>query len=225
MRFPNLFFFIVHLFSKSGKGKSALLANWLGRYKKHHPEVICISHFVGCTESSADHVAILRRILMELQFALGESIDNFKDSADMIQTFPHTLEKMLHKHNRQKLIVIIDGLDLIDDTNNARNLSWLPRQFPSIVRVIFSVGDSKMLSTMKKRQYETYELAGLKEAERVSFVRKYLALSSKRLSQSQELKIAKTPQTSNPRYLKTLVEDLVLFGVWEELEERIEQNL
>jgi hypothetical protein len=42
----------------------------------------------------------------------------------------------------------------------------------------------------------------LEEAERISFVRMNLNVSSKRLSEEQEFKIASTPQAGNPRYVR-----------------------
>jgi len=55
-------------------------------------------------------------------------------------------------------------------------------------------------------------LSPLEEAERISFIRQYLNLNSKKLNEKQEFKIAKNPQASNPRYLKTLLEDISVWG-------------
>jgi hypothetical protein len=52
------------------------------------------------------------------------------------------------------------------------------------------------------------KLTALEEAERISFVRMNLNLNSKKLSEKQEFKIAAGSQTGNPRFLKTLIEDI-----------------
>jgi hypothetical protein len=49
--------------------------------------------------------------------------------------------------------------------------------------------------------------------------------SSKKLSEKQEFIISAAPPAGNPRYLCTLVEDLSLFGEFEELDSKISRDL
>lgn len=70
------------------------------------------------------------------------------------------------------------------------------------------------------------EVIPLEEAERTSFIRMYLAKKgSKRLSEEQEFSIAQAPQTSNPRFLQTLLDDICEFGDFDELGAKIEKDL
>jgi hypothetical protein len=39
------------------------------------------------------------------------------------------------------------------------------------------------------------------------------------------MKIASTPSTSNPRFLRTLLDDIALFGDFDQLNKRIDQDL
>src|SRR5690606_38173651 len=41
----------------------------------------------------------------------------------------------------------------------------------------------------------------------------------------QEFKIASCPQTANPRYLMTLIEDITLWGSFEQLDQKIDTDL
>ncbi len=41
------------LLGESGSGKSALISNWIDRYRKEHPEEFIITHFIGSTPDSA----------------------------------------------------------------------------------------------------------------------------------------------------------------------------
>ncbi len=53
----------------SGCGKSALLAEWLARWRRDHPDDLVIQHYIGSTPESADWQGLVRRILGELKRA------------------------------------------------------------------------------------------------------------------------------------------------------------
>jgi hypothetical protein len=48
---------------------------------------------------------------------------------------------------------------------------------------------------------------------------------SKRLNDAQESRIARAPQTGNPRYLVTLLDDIAAWGTFETLDKRIDTDL
>ena len=52
---------------ESGSGKSALIANWIKKYRKEHPNDFMVTHFIGGTADSADYAKILRRIMEEIK--------------------------------------------------------------------------------------------------------------------------------------------------------------
>src|SRR5690554_5420606 len=65
----------------------------------------------------------------------------------------------------------------------------------------------------------------LEEAERISFIRMNLNLNSKKLNEKQEFRIAAGPQSGNPRYLKTLLEDICVWGDYDHLDDKISKDL
>jgi len=211
----------------TGIGKSALLANWSSRYREHHPEAIVIEHWIGCGGAASNYFNLLLRVMNELQDILGDFTEDIpKDSADLEKSFPGWLEKTLKRNQRHKLVLIIDGLDVLENTRNSHALLWLPRQFPPQVRVVLSVEPgSRPFQTVLNREWETLTIAPLQEAERISFIRQFLNLHSKKLTAAQEFKIAKPLPSGNPRYLKTLLEDIIVSGNFEELDSRIARDL
>jgi len=209
-----------------GMGKSALLANWAKRYKQHHPEVIVIEHYIGCTAASANYNTILRRIMDELQDHLSDKTEDIPtDSKELELVFASWLEKTLSRNKVGKIVLLIDGLDNLDDSANAHTLLWFPRQFNSAIRVLLSAAPSRPLDMLKKRNYEIMEIRSIDEGERTSFIRQFLNVSSKKLSENQEHRIAKVHQTGNPRYLKVLLEDINMWGQFEALDRRIDNDL
>jgi len=211
---------------QSGIGKSAVLANWIKRYKSHHPEVVVIEHWIGSTASSNNYLNILRRIMDEIQNFLKDSTDDIPtESKELEKVFAQWLEKTLTRNQLNKVVIIIDGLDNLDDSGNAHTLLWLPQQFPICARIVLSMSDSRPLEMCNKRGYPVLEINPLEEGERASFIRQYLDTHSKKLTEQQEFKIARCKQAENPRYLKTLLEDLSIFGNFDDLNTKIDHDL
>lgn len=216
----------VVVWGEAGMGKSALLANWAKRYREHHPEVVVIEHYIGCTATSSNYLSILRRFMDELQEHLSDKTEDIPtNSSELERVFALWLEKTIGRNKVGKVVLLIDGLDNLDDSANAHTLLWLPRQFASSIRVVLSASPSRPLDMLRKRNYEMLEIRPIDEGERTSFIRQYLNVSSKKLSEGQEFRIAKTPQTGNPRYLKVLLEDINMWGQYEALDKRIDNDL
>ena len=49
------------ILGQSGSGKSALVANWCGRFEEKHPDDFLFVHFIGSSPESASHWNLLRR--------------------------------------------------------------------------------------------------------------------------------------------------------------------
>lgn len=76
---------------ESGSGKSALLANWVARYRQAHPDVLVLQHYIGATPYSADWAAMLRRLMGEFKRRLGIQQD-IPDQPDALRSaFPNWL--------------------------------------------------------------------------------------------------------------------------------------
>lgn len=60
---------------ESGGGKSALLANWAVRCREKYMADLVLLHFIGSTPYSTDYLAILRRILGEIQRQFRVTVD------------------------------------------------------------------------------------------------------------------------------------------------------
>lgn len=209
----------------SGIGKSALLANWAERYRQHHPENPLITHFIGCSSTSSNYLEMLKRFVAELQDILGDFTADRPKDVDLPRQLPGWLESTLVRNRKSRLVIVIDGLDNLDDRDNAYDLLWLPQILPNTVRIVISLSPGKVFNAINRRGYDSIKLAPLGLAERKSFIRMFLALNSKKLKEEQEFNIASFNQCGNPRYLKTFLEDITTGSTFEELSNRIKRNL
>ena len=207
---------------ESGSGKSALLANWAFDYDKRHPDELIIKHFIGSSPQSADWTMMLRRIMGELKrhFNFKQYIPDQPDALKV--TFANWLNMAAAKG---RVILILDALNQLEDRDGALDLVWLPPKIPANIRLIFSSLPGRPLEEIKRRQWPTLQVEALRLEERLKLIKDYLIQYSKKLSGGQANRIANAIQSSNPLYLRALLEELRVFGIFEELDQRIKHYL
>ncbi|XP_045635391.1 putative tetratricopeptide repeat protein 41 isoform X2 [Ursus americanus] len=59
---------ILLLSGERGCGKSTLIASWVNYFKKKHPSMLMIPHFVGSTCESSDIMSVIHYFITELQY-------------------------------------------------------------------------------------------------------------------------------------------------------------
>lgn len=207
---------------ESGIGKSALLANWALDYRYTHPNEVVLMHFVGSTPQSADWTVMLRRILSE-----------FKRSFDIPNAVPNEPEALrvafiewLHLvAARSRLILIIDGLNQLEDRDGAPDLVWLPEMVPPNIRLIVSTLPGRSLEELQKRSWPSFTVEGLRLSERKRIIAKYLVQFRKSLDDQRLTRITSANQTESPLFLRALLDELRVFGIHEQLDSRIDHYL
>jgi len=208
------------LLGDSGVGKSALLSNWAIQYRNAHPEAFVFFHFIGSTPQSADYVATIRRIMEEIKrrYDLKEEIP--VASEKLREELPMWLARV-----QDRMVLILDGLNQLEDRDNAPHLGWLPEYFPPNIRAILSTLPGPSQDAIKKRNWVTYRLEGFVPGEQTRMIIEYLDQYRKSLDKKQIERIMAVPQAANPLYLRVLLEELRIFGIYEELDKRIDDYL
>jgi len=205
----------------SGVGKSALLSNWALGVMRNHPEILTILHFAGSTPDSGDHIAILRRIIAEIRerYLPGVKDDLPVKGEELLSLLTQTLANVPLK---DRILIILDGLNQIQDRDNARELWWLPKSLPANVRLITSSLPGTALDELRSRGYPELEISPMDSAEeRKELISQYLLRHTKKLSNERMDKIAAHPLAGNPLFLRVFLDELRVFGVHERLDERI----
>jgi len=206
------------ILGESGSGKSALLANWVRRYRNTHPDALIIQHYIGASPYSADWAAMLRRIMGEFKRNLRIE-DEIPSKPDELRD---AFKVWLYRAAAQKRIVLVlDGLNQLADTDRALDLPWLPSETPANLRIFVSTLPGRPLEEIRRRKWPEYEVALLETGERRKLIAEYLKLQARSLETRRIDRIINTPQSANPLYLKVLLDELRVFGIHELLDERI----
>jgi len=208
---------------ESGLGKSALLAYWISQQRLANPKQFIIEHYIGIS-GDVDPAAIVYRIMAEIKHRLNDGQDLPSTPEDVIRDFPLWLAKV---GEQDPLLLIIDGLNQLENKINAlsqlenKDCLWLPSFWQENVKAIFSVIPDEQLAVLSQRDWPVHCLEALDIEGRVQLIVDWLARYRKALATEQTQLIAQAPQTGNPLFLKTVLEELRIFGYFEQLDQRI----
>jgi tetratricopeptide (TPR) repeat protein len=228
------------ILGEPGVGKSALIANWARRVRVHtavdpkakrslwtriagqreraapKPAPLVIEHYVGATPASTDWAAVVRRLLGELSrhFHLHLSIPHWPDGLRL--AFATALHQAAA---RGRVLLILDGLDQIDDRSGHTGLAWLPPEIPANVRIVVSALPGPALDDLTRRGWPTMSVQPLAPAERRMLAASYhLEQAKKELPAERLQKIVSADQCGNPLYLRTLLDEVTRWSDEETLD-------
>lgn len=203
----------------SGTGKSALLSYWASLHRASHPARPMIVHYVGATASTRDHIGLMLRIIREIKEIYSVARDVPDTAANIEQQFPAWLA---YARDR-KLLVIIDAVNQL--SVHGRELHWLPRFIPPDVQMVLSTTGGSSLDALLERGYAEVRVEPLNPVQRAAVIVGYLAEYSKKLDPAKSARIADDGKCGNALFLRTVLEELRVFGVYEELDARIEHYM
>ncbi len=209
-----------------GVGKSALLANWARRAGAADPPTgdgpLFLLHFVGASPASTDWAAMLRRALGELARRLDLRAPVPAEDGALRAAFANALHLAAA---RRRVVLVLDGLDQLDDRDGAPDLTWLPPIIPPNVRLILSTLPGRPLDELARRGWPTLRVLPLGPDDRARLVTRYLAEHAKALGPARAARIVAAGPTGNPLFLTVLLEELRVYGDHFTLDRRIDDCL
>jgi hypothetical protein len=119
------------------------------------------------------------------------------------------------------VVLVLDALNQMEDRDGTPDLLWLPPELPANVRLIVSTLPGRSLDELTRRQWPTLAVQPLEVEERTRLIVECLRQASKALSAERVRRLAAAQQTSNPLFLRAVLEELRVFGVHEKLDDRI----
>lgn len=206
----------------TGSGKTALLADWVAARQRDHPDERVITHVVGASPQSASWVAMLQRLLGELAQGL-EAVVEIPDEPRAVQRAFAAALHTAAAHARW--VVVIDGLDQLEDHDGALDLHWLPTTVPAGIRLVVSTSPGRVEAELLRRGWPRLTVEPLDQEERRRLVRDHLARYGKSLSDAQLEKMSANIQMGSPLFATILLEELRLHGDPFTLDEAIDRHL
>ena len=211
----------ITVLGESGSGKSALLASWARRRRAGHPEELVLVHFIGISPQSTDLDATLHRLNRELSGWSGVTENEGAADTDALR---RELARLLHAAARRgPVVLVLDALNQLEDSDVAHELAWLPLELPEGVHLVASALPGPALQSLERRGWvrDALQVEPLGHEQRASLVERYLAHHSKGLHRSLIQRITAHSQSGNPLHLRTLLDDLRVWGEHETLPSRL----
>ena len=212
---------VLVLAGEAGIGKSALLARFLQRFRANHPDVWTLAHFVGSTSPSTNHLALVQRPLQELQRRNGFEPGQPDSPSELIAILEAWLPRAA---SSGPIVLVIDGLDLLENPDASHDLAWLPESIPKGCRLILAAS-GRSLKAAARNGWRIITVPPLSIDERHEAIREYLLLHRKRLSDARIERIARGAQTGLPLFLRALMDELRLVGAHDRLDQYIDGYL
>ena len=206
---------------QSGGGKSALLANWVARWSRKHPKTAVIVHHLGSGSDAADPVRLAVRMMREISRLTGDELKLESDPEKQLEQLPQwlALASAWAQRSKKELLIVLDGLDKVSDR---KHLRWFPGFLPPKVKLLASCLQGDILEAAKGRlDWRELKVKPFTKAEQKSFIGEYLGRYRKALTAKQMKMLQGHPLSGNPLFLLTVLEELRVFGVHEELEQRM----
>lgn len=216
---------IIGLHGAVGCGKTALLCRWASKTQPlsssssddHSGRPYVILRLIG-SQSTKLHKLIMS-ILVELkrEFKLENSIP--ADKEEILHSLSEWLTLAAIK---RPIVLVLDGLEKLD--LQAQALNWLPVALHPQVHIIVSCPDaSKPMETLAARELKgqayLMPIGEMKEAERREMSVIFLNQFSKKLAHEQIYLLTSAKSSSNPLFLRCVLELLRTYGDYNSLTE------
>lgn len=211
------------LIGNKGVGKSSLLANWLQKFQIENESCNTIYFFVegGNLQGNCDKIlTYLYNQIIEL-YNLQDSIIEDKKN---IST--EDLEKLFYNiTNKKKLLIVLDGINYLADYKVSRKLHWLPYATNNIKFILSTIPNEDDLVIYNNRNYQLYYLLLLDKNVKNRIIDKYLSQYRKGLTKKQYKQIIENNLTDNTLVLRTFLDELIVTGRFQNLNESIDYYL
>jgi tetratricopeptide (TPR) repeat protein len=206
---------------QSGGGKSALLANWLAQHAVEEERDLIHAHYIGASEDAADPHSLVRRLCEGIKRQTRSREEIASDRQSLMESLPSWLAiagAYAAKEDR-RWVMVIDGLNGL---RGQRDLRWWPEFLPERVHVVVSCLPGDVMEALEgKGSWRRLRVEPLDAEARRVLLRRYLARYNKVLSAELEEQALSHSLANNPLFLRTLCEELRVFGVHEQLAERL----
>ncbi len=217
----------------SGGGKSALIANFFEGYRKRHPKHHVHEHYLGASADAGDPHALVRRLCEFIKRKTGNNEDISGDPQSLMDGLPLWLAtaSAWARKRKTRFVFVLDALNSLTDQQDLR---WWPAFWPHGVQVVASCLPGPVLQALKIKgeglegqptRWKLITVKPLTKTERKNLLATYLARFNKTLPKELTAQVMAHPLSGNPLFIRTLAEELRLFGVHEELTKRLAHYL
>ena len=211
------------IWGASGSGKSTLMAKAILDAQKFFPKFKLVYRFIGTTPESSNGRALLESLLHQIiRISGGDENEIPTAYNDLAREFEKILAKVA---KRKPILLFLDALDQLEETDEALNFAWLPNRLPENVKIVFSAipGPNLEKLNLKMPAIQQFELKSMSMADGKTLLSQWLEVARRTLQSEQfEHVINKYTRCSTPLFLRLAFEDACRWRSYDPLPEMSE---
>jgi ABC-type oligopeptide transport system ATPase subunit len=201
---------VLAMIGDSGSGKSSVMAELVREAENVYKNSVIVYRFIGTSSRSSNLISLLQSVCGQIAKEYNTTIEVLagegRDKALYdINGLTEILKKCLALATPVKPIMLfLDALDQLSDSDNARSLYWLPRELPLNTRMIVS-SLPELKSQLSNHFQVDLPLLPVEEASKI--LERWLKSVSRNLTLGQQKEVLdKFSLTGLPIYLKIAFE-------------------
>jgi len=220
----------------SGGGKSALIANAFEVWRRAHRKHLVFEHYLGASADAADPHVLVRRLLEFIKRHTGSREGLPADPQDLMESLPRWLAmaSTWACKRRTRFIFVLDALNSL---TGQEDLRWWPASLPAGLTMVVSCLPGPTLQALKDAPargldgkqgaapWKVITVKPLGRAQSAHLLEAYLARFNKKLAPPMVRQVQAHPLAGNPLFVRTLAEELRLFGIHETLQRQLDHYL
>ena len=177
---------------------------------------------VGGSPQASSFAGIVRHICAELDERLSPTLAQSIEPGKL----PLLLgDVLLAAAAKGRVVVVLDGLDHLAESEASRLIASLPDSLPDTLRLIVSAGPGEIADRLRERGFTELRIPAWGEEERRLCVRAFRDDFGKLLPPVVEQQLLTARQTMQPLFLQTSLQELRLGAARHELSERVAEHL
>lgn len=192
--------------SENGMGKSSFVANWCNIQIHKKKDISVISYFVGIGELTNNIIILNKIICKELCYIYK------LNETESIKTIFSKIA-----NNKIKTIICIDGINMLENRQREKTLSWLPNPPSNIKFLLTTTETDETIDAARNRNFHIVNIPTLNKSEKSSFIKNYLKDFAKNITAEQLNLFLTSPISHNTLVLKTMLDEAIYFGDYENL--------
>ena len=205
------------LYGEQGVGKSAVISRIVaGLLNTANSQIRLVVRFVGLTMETQSICTLLRSVCEQLLSILGLTNQNPPNTYPELKAFFHQL---IGQPTNQQLLIILDGVDYLDSSDNGASADWLPKSLPPNARLIMTTRPevhrlalSGARSILQGTHATFLELTPIPDPELSQFLSGILSAHNRKMTSSQfqvVLGFLRSSDYVTPFYAAILLKDAV----------------
>jgi hypothetical protein len=201
---------VLAMTGESGSGKSSVIAKAIQEAGNNYKNALIIYRFIGTSSRSSNIISLLQSVCGQIAEAYGTKMETLagegrEKSLYDLNGLSEIFNKCLALSTQQKpILLFLDALDQLSNSDNAKSLYWLPRELPANSRMLVS-----SLPELKAQLANNYnvllDLLPVEEATQI--LDRWLSSIKRTLTTEQKKEVlTKFNKTKLPIFLKLAFE-------------------